>query len=140
MVSGTNRLLGETSEKLKYLSHAIQNYPKADLSLMREVKEIEALLRECSITLYGDGVVSALEQETLPSLNGRLGITEYQLSSNTTGVTKTQKENLALVKEEYAPMREKLNSAMTRVKTLKEKLSLIPIPFTKDGDIDWKED
>jgi hypothetical protein len=45
-----------------------------------------------------------------------------------------------MVKEEYAPMREKLNSAMTRVKTLKEKLSLIPIPFTKDGDIDWKED
>ncbi len=139
-VSGTNRLLGETSEKLKYMAEAIQNYPKADLSFMKEVKEIEAILRECSIALYGDGVKSSLEFETSPSINNRLGITEYQLAENTTGVTKTQRENLALVKEEYTPMRAKLDGAIIRLKMLQDKLALVPIPYTKDGDQEWKED
>lgn len=139
-VSGTNRLMSETQEKLKYLSAAIQNYPKADLSLMREIKEIQDILRACSILLYGDRTKSSREFETYPSINNRLGITEYQVSGNTTGVTKTQRDNLALVKEEYAPMRLKLNDAVKRTRDLQQKLSLIPIPFTKGGDENWKED
>lgn len=138
-VSGTNRLLGETSEKLNYMKEAIQNYPNADLSLMKEVVEIQTLLRECSKALYGDGVPASMEMETLPSINSRLGTTEYQLSGNSRGVTQTQKDNFALVQEEYAPMRAKLDEAILRVKNLQEKLALIPIPYTKGGDQNWKD-
>ncbi len=140
MVSGTNRLMDETQEKLKYLAEAIQDYPKADLSLMKEVKEIEVVLRECSLVMYGDGTKSSREFETLPGINGHLGMTEYQVSGNITGVTKTQRENFALVKEEYVPMRAKLDNAIIRTRALQEKLAAIPIPFTKGADENWKED
>lgn len=139
-VSGTNRLHGETKEKLNYLAEAIRNYPNVDLNLMKEIHEIDKILNECAISLYGDQTLSALEIETLPSINNRLGLTEYQLAANTTGITQTQKDNLALVKEECLPMRAKLDDAIVRLRKVQEKLDLIPIPYTKSGNENWKKD
>ncbi len=139
-VSGTSRLVNETNEKLNLIEEAIISYPNADLALLKEVRAISLQLKECEIALWGDGLLGSLEMETRPSISNRLGITEYSLMANTTGVTQTQRDNLMLVTEEYDAMRTILDNCIVRLKALTDKLSLVPIPYTKDGNEDWKKD
>jgi photosystem II stability/assembly factor-like uncharacterized protein len=139
-VSGTSKLIQETNEKLRLIEEAILSYPNADLSLLKETRAINMQMNDCEIALRGDRVLSSLEIETLPSISGRLGMTEYSLMSNTTGVTQTQQDNLQIVAEEYLSMRLKLDDSIQRLKVLSEKLDLIPIPYTKGANQDWKKD
>jgi hypothetical protein len=55
-------------------------------------------------------------------------------------VTQTQQDNLQIVAEEYLSMRLKLDDSIQRLKVLSEKLDLIPIPYTKGANQDWKKD
>ena len=139
-VGGSGKLMRETSEKLDLMKYAITNYPNADLKLLADVRSMKLALEECSILLYGDGLVASKEVETAPAIAGRLGNVEYQLYESTTGVTRSQKENIVIAREEYAVFRLKLDVIITQVKILEAKLAAIPIPYTKGGDQNWKED
>ncbi|MFA7272939.1 MAG: glycosyl hydrolase [Crocinitomicaceae bacterium] len=139
-VAGTSKLLQETNDKLALMEHAIINYPNADLTLLKEIKAINAQLDNCGRELWGGGLVSSLEMETLPSISSRLGMIEYSLGSNTTGVTQTHKDNLVMVTDEYNTMRTKLDDSIVRLKAVADKLALIPIPYTQGGNEDWKKE
>jgi hypothetical protein len=139
-ISGTGRLIQETNEKLRLIEEAIISYPNADLNLLKEARAINLQINDCEKALWGDRVLSSLEIETLPSIASRLGITEYSLVANTTGVTQTQQNNLQLVAEQYAAMRIKLDDSIKRLKVLTDKLDLVPIPYTKGANEEWKED
>jgi len=139
-INGSAKLMQETSEKLNLMKIAITNYPNADIKLLEEVRAIKLGLNDCSTLLYGDGLKASREFETLPSIAGRLGNVEYQLYESTTGVTKTQKDNIAISAEEYVSYRKQLDALIIRVKTLETKLEAVPIPYTKGNDENWKED
>ena len=139
-ISGSGKLMQETSEKLNLMKIAITNYPNADIKLLEEVRAIKLGLNDCSTLLYGDGLKASREFETTPSITGRLGNVEYQLYESTTGVTKTQKDNVAIAAEEYVVFRKQLDALIIRVKTLETKLEAVPIPYTKGNDENWKED
>jgi hypothetical protein len=64
---------------------------------------------------------------------------EYQLSENTTGVSKTHKANLQMVEQEYAQFKTSLAAYQTRVLKLHEALDKANIPYTKSR-LNWKED
>lgn len=139
-VSGAAKLMGEQSEELNYLAKAIEQYPGTDLNWLKEVEALKLNLEECRILLYGDGLKSSLEMETAPSISSRLGITEYQLFSNTTGVTNTQKQNLRIAEEEYTVFRAQLNETIQRIDQLKDSLKKVLAPYTIGEDENWKED
>lgn len=139
-VSGTSKLMQEANEKLGLLKHAITNYPNADLKFMEEIQAIKLGLANCALLLYGDRLKASKEFETAPSIVDRLGNVEYQLYESTTGVTTTQRKQIAIVKEEYAAFREQFDSWLVRLKALENKLAEVPIPYTKGGNETWKED
>lgn len=139
-ISGASKLIGETEDKLKLYKHVIKTYPNVDLSLLAETNEIDSLLDVCKLMLWGDGLKSSHEFETEPSISSRIGIVEYQLSTNTTGVTKTQRKNKAIAEEEYAEFRTILDGAIIRMKALEDQLAQNNIPYIKGKDQNWKED
>jgi hypothetical protein len=106
---------------------------------LEETKALNRILNECNIALYGDGLKTSMEFETLPSISGRLGLVEYMLSENTTGVTETQKKNLSIVQEEYVEFRKKLDDMIIRVKSLETRLEQVPVPYIKGKNESWKE-
>jgi len=138
-INGASKLISETKDKLKLYRHVIKIYPNIDMSLLSETKEIDSLLERCKLMLWGDGLKSSHEFETAPSISGRIGIVEYQLSTNTTSVTNTQKENKAIAKESYSEFRTILNNALIKLKVLEEKLAEFNIPYIKGKDDSWKE-
>jgi hypothetical protein len=139
VVSGASRLLKETSEKLSVMSDAILKYPNAELSLLKEVRALEMEFKKCEILMNGDKILAEKEIEFVPSMNSRLGIVEYQLFETTSSPTKTQYENLSIVKEEYEEFKTIFDASLLKMKALESKLDLIPIPYTKEKS-DWKEE
>ncbi|MFT7345202.1 MAG: photosystem II stability/assembly factor-like uncharacterized protein [Lentimonas sp.] len=139
-LSGSSKLLNETNEKLELMEVAIKGYPGADLSLLKETRTLKIDIEDCKLALYGDQKKSAMQFETPPSLSYRIGITEYQLFSNTTGVTETQKENLKIAKEEYMAFRLKLNAIILATSEIEKKLESIKLPYLKGANQNWKED
>lgn len=139
-INGSSKLLSETADKLKLYKHVIKTYPNTDLALLSEVKAIETTLNECKLMLWGDGLRSSHEFETVPSISGRIGIVEYQLSSNANGVTKTQRDNKKVAEEDYVEFKTLLDSAIVKLKTLENTLEKAKIPYIKGKDENWKED
>lgn len=139
-VQGVNKLLGETKDNLEKLTVAIEGYPGIDLKLLSTARAIKNQLDTCDILLHGDRFLSELEMETVPSINERLGMTAYQVNSNTTGVTQTQRRNLEIVKEEYTDLRKILDANILKVRSLQQTLDGLGIPYTNPSDENWKED
>ncbi|MCH2230609.1 MAG: glycosyl hydrolase [Crocinitomicaceae bacterium] len=138
-IGGASKMIGEIEDKLKLYNHAIKTYPNADLTLLAQTKEIKTILDECKLMLWGDGLKRSHEFETAPSIMNRIGIVEYQLSTNTTGVTNTQRKNKAIAEEEYAEFRILLDNAIVKLRSIEAKLAKQNIPYIKGKDENWKE-
>jgi photosystem II stability/assembly factor-like uncharacterized protein len=138
-ISGANRLLKETKEKVTLIESAVKKYPNADLSLLKDIRNIDLELKKCDILMNGDKILAQKEIEFVPSINNRLGTVEYQLYESTTNPTKTQYDNLAIVKEEYEEFKAIFKTSLDALKAIEDKLALIPIPYTKEKE-DWKKD
>ena len=138
-VDGAGRLMGETSDKLKYYERALIDYPNADIKLLKEVETLKNQLEECQIMLWGDGLKSSYEFETKPGIAGRIGMVYYQVFGNTTGVTQTHRENKKIGDEEYLVFRKKLDDVIVRLRVIEEKCKEVPIPYIKGKDENWKD-
>lgn len=139
-ISGSSRLMNEYKEKLDLMKTAITIYPNADLKLLEEVRKIKLAFSECDLLLYGDGLKASKEFETPPTFKNRLEKVEYQIYESTTGVTKTQRENIQISKEEYQAFRTKLDAVIVQVKALDQKLTASSIPYIKGQDEKWKNE
>lgn len=139
-LDGATRLMGETEDRMKYFEQAIKSYPGADVNLLSEIDALKIKLNEAKVMVYGNWIRSSHEFETKPSIAGRLGMIEYQLYANTTGVTQTQKDNLSIVQEQYEEYRKVLNDIIIQVKAIEDKLDAASIPYVKGKDENWKED
>ena len=137
-VSGTSKLLNETKDQLELISHVMTTYPNTDLTLLQEIRTIKLGLESCEVKLYGDGLKTSKEVETLPGIQSRLGLIEYMVYENTTGVTNSQRNQLAIVTEEYSMLRSELNGLITRLEKIEKLLGNIPLPYLKEGGKDWK--
>lgn len=137
-VSGSEKRFEELNEELAVLEKAVLNYPNTDLNLMKEIRELKLLKAQLREQLYGDEMRAKHEFETAPTFTGRLGMLEYQLTENTSGVSNTHKANFQMVEQEYARFKEALNAYQTRVLKLHEALQKANIPYTRSRT-DWKE-
>jgi photosystem II stability/assembly factor-like uncharacterized protein len=139
-IAGANKMLTESKEMLDLIDQALTNYPNTDLNLLKETKELRKIHFECGVILNGDKIRSSREFETVPSINERLGMVEYQIWENTTDVSQTHLSNKAIVEEQYAQLREMMNGLLARLDVLENKLAETPIPYTKFRGLKWKLD
>jgi photosystem II stability/assembly factor-like uncharacterized protein len=139
-VSGVGEIIQEFSTQLGLVESALLNYPNTDVSMLRDVKRLSLGLDSCKLIMYGDDLLTKHEFESAPSLTGRLGMVEYMLYDNTTGVTNTHRSNLAAVKEEYTGVSSRIKQMLTLFYGIEERLAQVPIPYTKSRGLLWKED
>ena len=137
-VDGSGILMNETSSRLNLVEHAIKTYPNADLALLKDVEAIKVELSAAKLMLWGDALKSSHEFETSPSISSRLGTTQYQLSSNTTGFTDTQVRNKAEAEVEYIEFRKLLDHSIVQLRSIETKLKDKAIPYIKGKDENWK--
>ena len=139
-VSGAGRLMNETKDELDIIEQALINYPNTDLSLLQETRALKLIYDECALAMWGDKIKEKHEFEFEPSISSRLGMVEYQLYDNTSGVTKTHRANKEIAEEQYNLMRTKLYDAIKRLEILQTKLDAMNVPYTKSKGAGWKRD
>lgn len=137
-VSGASKILTETKEKVELIIHAVTTYPNTDMQLLQELRQIKLGISQCEVALYGDGIKTAREVETLPGIQSRLGLIEYMVYDNTTGVTQSQRSQLALVVDEYAKLRTELNALIERLQKIEKSLDGMSLPYLMNEGKEWK--
>jgi len=138
-VEGSNNILNDLQNRLKYIKTAIQTYPNIDLSLLNKVKELETKLRHTSIQLYGDNSVGRHEYEIYPSINDRIGTAAYGSWNSTSSPTNTARNNIKTAKEEYIPVVADIKSYIKEIETLEQQLGP-GVPYTPGRGENWKKD
>jgi hypothetical protein len=138
-VSGVGEIIQEFVTQLGLVETALLNYPNTDVRLLKEVKALSLGLDSCKLIMYGDELLTKHEFESAPSMTGRLGMVEYMLYDNTTGVTNTHRSNLAAVNEEFTGVSARIKQMLTTFYGIEEQLALVPIPYTKSRGLLWKE-
>jgi len=138
-VSGAEKRFEELNEELTIIEKAVLNYPNTDLELLKEIRALKVLKAELRLQLSGDELRTKHEFETAPSFTSRLGMLEYQLAENTSGVSKNHRANYAMVVQEYTTFKTSLKAYQERVIALHSALEKAQIPYTKSR-LDWKED
>jgi photosystem II stability/assembly factor-like uncharacterized protein len=136
---GTASILNEVKNRLNFIKAAIQNYPGVDLTWMEEVKKLEKLHHDISISMWGDSHKTSRDVEDGPATGNRIETAVYQCWYSTSDPTSTQKEQYAIAKEEYGTIKSEVNSFKVRVEALEEKLNEKGIPYTP-GRTNYRED
>jgi hypothetical protein len=96
---------------------------------LNEIKQLYLSHDRCALALYGDGIKTAREVETEPSIMSRLSLVEYMLNDNTTDATKSQIANKAIAEEAFNEMRAQLNELIIRTKKIEVQLDNLHIPY-----------
>jgi len=137
-INNASNWLDEVNDVLKEMQSTLINYPNTELSLLSETRALKLLYDEAALVLWGDKIKSSREFETLPSINDRMGMVEYQLYENTAGVSNTHRANKAIAEEQYNALSISLGVISNRMMALQEKLNTVPIPYTKTLSRFWK--
>jgi hypothetical protein len=89
-----------------------------------------------------EGPQARASREEIPPypmpLNRRLGALVYAHYSSTSEVTKTEKDNYEILKDELQPVLEKLSSVYQEIKALNDELDDIGAPWTPGRIPAWK--
>ena len=117
----------------------VKDLAPVNMALLAEIRKLKLVKAAASEVLYGDGLKTKHEFETVPSLTSRLGMVDYQLSENTTGVSKTHRANLVMVQQQYEALYPQLQDYYKRLAALQLELEKSNIPYTKSR-LNWKED
>ena len=105
-VNGADEFAKELMKRTQYVKQAIQNTPGAPLSLMTDAINIEKKLGNILWALNGQ-VPKASDEENWPApppVQTRLGAIMEASYGNTSAPTQTQRDQYALLEEEFPPL------------------------------------
>ena len=138
-VQGATRTHRDAKNRLDHIRQAIKDTPALDSALLDEVDALSSKLAELGILLHGDRTISRRSEPTTPSINSRVGWVVYGMQNNTSGPTRTMRDNLALAGELFAPVLADLTTLMTvEMEELEGRLEAAGAPYTPGRIPVWR--
>ena len=139
-VSGAQKQISETSDKLKYIKKAIEEYPNAKLDWMQRVKDMDNMLYDIRVAFNGDPIRRTNQFETYPGINYRLGVAAYSTWNSFAAPTKTAEMNYKIAYEDYAVEIVKLQLVIQNMTLLEKEFNDAKMPYTPGRGDNWKDD
>lgn len=110
-----NQLHGKLEKRTRELKALARNTPGAPLTILNDLKKVEADLQSLDIALNGDRIRQREEFETKPSLMSRLNSAVYNSYATSSAPTGEQRKNVRILNQERLPLQ-------TKIKGLQEDL------------------
>ncbi len=132
VMSGSARLVQEQMTKLESIKKALVQTPGAGMELSEKANALEATLKDITFALNGPEAKASREEippMDMP-LNNRLSAMIYTHYGSTSEVTKTEKDQLSILKEEFPPVLAKLEQVVKDIKVLDSQLEELKAPWT----------
>jgi photosystem II stability/assembly factor-like uncharacterized protein len=118
----TNEVYSSLKQRVSEVEQSLKNSPNADLSHLKTTFEVKQKLNDLGVSLNGDAEIAKYQYEVLPSLNERVGTIVWNQFYANVNITKTNKDNLELVKKELGPIKEELDTLNQSLKQVEEYL------------------
>ena len=130
-IGATSRSLSAAIQKMDEIKSAIKRSPNGTPELMKAAQEFELSLKAADKSLNGDSVVSAKYEQDVPSIGGRVGSVLFGSMGSTYGITKTQKEQVDIAKEEFNTVSGEIRNLLeVEMKSFEARLNEAGIPWT----------
>jgi hypothetical protein len=130
-IRATSSSLSEVAERMEPVKSAIQQSPNGTAELMKEARELELKLKAANKKLNGDQIKESKFEQVVPSIGGRVGNVLFGSMRNTYGITKTQKEQIEIARQEFATVSTEIKNLLdVEVKSFEAKLNAAGIPWT----------
>ncbi len=132
VMTGTRQLAQEQQAKLASIRTAIRQTPGSGLEVYEKVVELEAALKDILFALEGPKAVASWEE--LPPmdmpLNRRMNVMVSTHWSSTSELTKTETDQLEILKEEFPPLLSALEQVVGEIAQLDQRLEELKAPWT----------
>lgn len=132
VIYGAQRLAREQEEKLAAIKKALAQTPEAGTELGRRVYALEDLLSDIQFAMSGPSAIASWEE--LPPmdmpLSRRLNIMIRTHWSSTSKLTKTETDQLEILKEEFPPVLAQLEKVVEEIAALDQELEKVKAPWT----------
>jgi photosystem II stability/assembly factor-like uncharacterized protein len=130
--AGAERVLEEEKKRLQAVRKALAQTPAAGPGLAGQVEVLERELEELAFIMEGPGARASWEE--LPPmdmpLDRRLRTLIYGHYRSTGDITQTEADQLAILKEEFPPVLERIQQAMDDMEELNRELDAAKAPWT----------
>jgi photosystem II stability/assembly factor-like uncharacterized protein len=128
----TQRFAQEMFTRTQYIQQALLQMPGASEEMIQHARDLSLRINE--IQFKFDGREAPASWEELPPapmpLNRRLSTIVRTHMQSTSGVTQTEKDNYAILMNEFPQLLEELKQINSELKALEEKLEEINAPWT----------
>jgi len=132
VMTGTRQLARDQQSKLRAIRKALRQTPGSGVEIYEKVLELEAELKDLLFTLEGPRAEASWEE--LPPmdmpLNNRLRAMVYTHWSSTSELTKTETDQLEILKEEFPPVLASLERIVDEIEDLDIQLEEMKAPWT----------
>ncbi|MEN8201353.1 MAG: glycosyl hydrolase [Bacteroidota bacterium] len=132
VMSGTRQMAREQLTKLATIRKVIKQTPGTGVEIFEQVEKLDKQLENILYKLEGPRAKASWEE--LPPmempLNRRLSIMTYTHWSSTSGLTKTETDQLEILKEEFPPLLAQLEQVVDGVNELDRELEALKAPWS----------
>ena len=132
VMTGSQQLAGELQAKLGSIRKAMKQTPGSGVEVYDKVLELDAALEDILFVL--EGPPAKASREELPPmempLNNRLNVMIRTHWSSTSELTKTETDQLEILKEEFPPLLERLEQVVDEIDELDRRLEELKAPWT----------
>ncbi|RLD29176.1 MAG: hypothetical protein DRI73_11120 [Bacteroidetes bacterium] len=128
---GTIRYADELSKKTEIIMQTLYGWNQATPAMVEKAKQIKNELDVIKLAFNGYQAKASWE-EVPPGpqpLNRRLNYLMYTHNSNTSALTKTEKDTYQILKEELPPFIKKLKKAGSEIETLQKEMQALGAPW-----------
>jgi Mg2+ and Co2+ transporter CorA len=137
-ITSASGVLNELSKRHDLIKVALNDAPKADYQLKKDINAIEKNIKDIERRLYGDRSLSKREFEQAPSCYSRIGSIVYGLWRSTSAPTNTQKEQYEIAAEEFGPILDDIKQLKKDIEAVEQALEKAGAPWTPGRLPDWK--
>ncbi|MEM1090532.1 MAG: glycosyl hydrolase [Pseudomonadota bacterium] len=121
-VAAARGSMAELNQRIAHLKVALRDAPGDSEALYQRLSEVEAGLRETSLTLNGDRVIAGIAEPAPMSINGRLGMFGFAHWDALAQVTDNQRASLEVAREQLTGVTAALRAARESLDEIDEAL------------------
>jgi hypothetical protein len=136
-VSGAISALNEMNTKLKAIRRALRDTPSETTALINKADDLDKRLRQVTISLRGDTVLRARQENTPPSINDRVNNIVGDERLSTARPTQTHRDDYAIASQDFAGELAKLKAIATDTAQLEQQMEKIGAPWTPGRLPEW---
>jgi photosystem II stability/assembly factor-like uncharacterized protein len=137
-VSAADNIRNDLTANLATSQSAMLELAAPPKELLKKAYDLSQRLEAVNQQLNGDRTLSRREFETLPGMNGRVGLLEGGMWNSTSAPTQTFEDNYQIVAKQFGPLLEELKAIAREMQVLWEGLELGGAPATPGRWPVWK--